>query len=333
MKAIKKQIKAAHAVKDGDKILCELCPRFCKLAEGQQGFCRGREVSNGELYVMNYGQAVSIGVDPIEKKPLFHFHPGKPILSLGPNSCNLSCKFCQNADISQGRVSTHYVSPDELAKLAQQYNSIGVAFTYSEPLMWYEYIRDSAPLVREKGGVIVLVTNGYLCEAPLRELLPYIDAMNVDLKSSQEDFYRRLCGGHLEDVVRTIRIGVEMGCHVEVTHLVVTGENDKEENIRAVRDLIAAISPRIPLHLSRYFPHYKYNEPATSGEFLLKARRICQEKLPFVYLGNIALEGGEDTRCPNCDELIISRRGYATEIRALVNGRCGKCGADLGIIQ
>ena len=328
-----KRIIAAYAVKEGDRILCELCPRFCRLAEGQEGFCRGREVSGGELYVTNYGQAVSMGVDPIEKKPLFHFHPGKPILSLGPNSCNLSCKFCQNADISQGRVSTHYVSPDDLTRLVENHDSIGVAFTYSEPLMWYEYIRDCAPLVREKGGVVVLVTNGYLCEAPLRELLPHIDALNVDLKSSQEDFYQRLCGGHLEDVVRTIRIGVEMGLHVEVTHLVVTGENDNEENICAIRDLIANINSRIPLHLSRYFPHYKYNEPATSREFLLKARRICREKLPFVYLGNIALEGGEDTRCPVCDELIISRRGYTTEIHALSDGRCGKCGADVGVVQ
>lgn len=326
-------VKAAYAVKEGDRVLCRLCPRFCRLSEGQEGFCRGRKVVNGELRVTNYGQAVSVAMDPIEKKPLFHFHPGKAVLSLGPNGCNLACKFCQNSDISQGRVPTRYVSPENLLQLCEHYDSIGVAFTYTEPLMWYEYIRDSAPLLREKEGVVVLVTNGYLCEEPLREILPQIDALNIDLKSSQEEFYRRVCGGHLEDVVRTIRISVEMKRHVEVTHLVVTGYNDTEENICAVRDIVAEINPSIPLHLSRYFPHHHFRNPATSVDFLLRARDICRERLPFVYIGNVALEGAEDTRCPSCDALVISRLGYRVVTHALSDGRCAKCGADLGIVQ
>lgn len=317
----------------GERIECRLCPRFCRLSEGQEGLCRGRRVSGGELRVTNYGQAVSVALDPIEKKPLFHFYPGKVIVSLGPNSCNLACKFCQNWEISQSDIPTRYVSPDDLLELCRRHDSIGVAFTYTEPLMWYEYIRDSAPMLHEQGSVVALVTNGYICEEPLRKLLPHIDALNVDLKSSQEEFYRRLCGGHLEDVLRTIRIAVEMEKLVEVTHLVVTGENDDEENIRAIRDIIADISPRIPLHLSRYFPHYRFKNPATSAEFLLKAREICKERLPFVYVGNIALEGAENTRCPVCNELIISRQSYSVSIHALSEGHCAKCGADLGIVQ
>jgi len=326
-------IKAAYAVSKGKRIRCELCPRFCLLSEGQEGFCKGRRVIGGELLVTNYGQAVSIAIDPIEKKPLFHFHPGETIVSLGPNGCNLSCKFCQNADISQGRMPTRYVPLEELATLSQRQHSIGVAFTYSEPLMWYEYIRDAAPLIHARGGVTVLVTNGYLCEEPLRELLPHVDALNIDLKSSREEFYWRLCSGHLEDILRTIRISVQMERHVEVTHLVVTGENDNEENIRAIRDLIADINPRIPLHLSRYFPHHHFTNPPTSPDFLLKAREICRERLPFVYVGNVALEGAEDTQCPVCNTLVISRLGYRVTLHALAGGRCAKCGADLGIVS
>jgi len=326
-------VRAAYAVHEDGRIQCRLCPRLCRLSEGQEGFCRGRTVVDGELRVTNYGQAVSVAIDPIEKKPLFHFHPGAPILSLGPNGCNLACKFCQNYDISQGRVPTRYVSPEHLLQLCRHYNSKGVAFTYSEPLMWYEYVRDTAPLLHEMGGVVVLVTNGYLCEEPLREILPQVDALNIDLKSSEEEFYRRVCGGHLEDVVRTIRISSEMERHVEVTHLVVTGYNDTEEKIRAVRDIVAEINPRIPLHLSRYFPHHKFTDPPTSVDFLLKAREICRERLPFVYIGNVALKGAEDTRCPACDTVVISRMGYAVDIRALSNGRCANCGEDLGIVQ
>jgi pyruvate formate lyase activating enzyme len=326
-------IQAAYAFPEGKKIRCKLCPRFCLLSEGQEGFCMGRRVSGGELVVTNYGQAVSIAIDPIEKKPLFHFHPGETIVSLGPNGCNLSCKWCQNADISQERMPTRFVPLEELAALSRRQHSIGIAFTYSEPLMWYEYIRDAAPLIHEQEGIVVLVTNGYICEEPLRELLPHIDALNIDLKSSSEEFYRRLCSGHLEDVVRTIRISVEMGRHVEVTHLVVTGENDNEENIRAIRDIIAEINPRIPLHLSRYFPHHEFTNPPTSPEFLLKARAICLEKLPFVYVGNVALEGAEDTRCPICNTLVISRHAYRVAVHALADGRCAKCGADLGIVS
>jgi pyruvate formate lyase activating enzyme len=326
-------IKAAYAYPEGKRIRCKLCPRFCLLGEGQEGFCKGRKVIDGELLVTNYGQAVSIAIDPIEKKPLFHFYPGRRIVSLGPNGCNLSCKWCQNADISQGRMPTRYVPLEELAALSHRQGSIGVSFTYSEPLMWYEYIRDCAPLIHRQGGMVVLVTNGYLCEEPLRELLSHVDALNIDLKSSREDFYWRFCGGHLEDVVRTIRIAVEMKCHVEVTHLVVTGENDNEENIRATRDIVADIDPRIPLHLSRYFPHHEFHNPATSVAFLLKAREICLERMPFVYVGNVLLEGTEDTHCPICNTLVISRLGYEVTVQNLSNGRCAKCGEELGIVS
>jgi pyruvate formate lyase activating enzyme len=199
--------------------------------------------------------------------------------------------------------------------------------------MWYEFLRDSAQAVHDRGLITTVVTNGYINEQPLRDILPLIDAMNVDLKSIEPEFYRKICGGNLEDVQRTIRIAHAEGCHVEVTHLVVTGHNDTEDKITRLSEWISSIDPDIPLHISRYFPHYKYNAPPTSSSFLKKAYGIAGQHLHFVYVGNIHIGGASDTVCPDCGSLVIERQGYSTRIRNMEEGHCTKCGRSLNILK
>jgi pyruvate formate lyase activating enzyme len=213
--------------------------------------------------------------------------------------------------------------------MAGQRGSIGVAFTYSEPLMWYEYVLDAATELKKRHLAVVLVTNGYIEEIPLRRLLPFVDAMNVDLKSPGDEFYRKLCKAHIEPVHRTIRLAHEAGVHVEIAHLVVTGWNDRDESILEVARWIAAVDAEIPLHISRYFPHFKYTEPPTSEFFLHQALKIAQHELKFVYLGNVASHGGADTLCPDCGALIVQRVGYRIELMGLKRCACAQCGRTL----
>jgi pyruvate formate lyase activating enzyme len=325
-------VEVPYFRKQKDRIVCEICPRECKLGEGQVGFCQGREVIDGKLIATNYAQAASVAIDPIEKKPLYHVFPGSSILSLGPNACNMSCDFCQNWQISQDRVPTREITVQDLVKHAGSNGSVGVAYTYSEPLMWYEYLRDSAIELKKKGYIVVVITNGYICEKPLRDLLPLIDAMNIDFKSIEPEFYRKLCGGNLEDVQRTIKIAHDEGCHIELTHLIVTGWNDNTERFRRLVDWVATLDPDIPLHLSRYFPHNRYHEPPTSVSFLQQAYEIALESLNFVYLGNILINGTSDTVCPDCGKLAISRGGYRVTVHQMDNGHCANCGRSLNML-
>mgnify|MGYP005834477225 CR=1 FL=1 len=319
--------------REAGKLICELCPHLCHLRENQKGVCRQRQRMGDKLVALNYAQVASLALDPIEKKPLYHFHPGSVILSVGANGCNLRCLFCQNCEISQGEVPTRKLEVDELVRIAGTRNSIGVAFTYSEPLMWYEYVMDTAPLLRDKGYVVVLVTNGFIEETPLRKLLPYVDAMNIDLKSMSDEFYHRLCKASVDPVKNTIKIAYEAGVHVEIAHLVVTGWNDKEDSIRDVVRWIASVNSQMPLHLSRYFPHYRYYEPPTSAEFLFKALEIARRELKFVYLGNMAGEKGANTYCPECGSLLIARSGYQIRVVHLKGNECQHCGRQLPIRQ
>jgi len=312
-------------------VRCLLCPNECVIADGKTGACRIRGNRGGTLHADAYGEVVSLAVDPVEKKPLYHFHPGKPILSTGPNGCNFRCGFCQNSDISQGRVYTRRLSPEELASLASREGSIGVAYTYTEPFIWFEYIRDTGKLVRENGMVNVLVTNGYVNEAPLRELLPVIDAMNVDIKSMRPDFYTKVCGGKLDDVLRTV--GIAAGsCHVEVTNLVITGYNDTDDDFRKLAGWIHGVKPEIPLHFSRYFPQYKFTAPPTSVDTLRRAYGIAREKLPYVYVGNIHIDGTVDTVCPGCGSVLVNRRYYTAVTEGIENGACSSCGRPVDIV-
>jgi pyruvate formate lyase activating enzyme len=286
----------------------------------------------GKLIAEGYGQVASLALDPIEKKPLYHFHPGSRIVSVGNNGCNLSCRFCQNSAISQERVPTRWIGPEELARLAGEHGSIGVAYTYAESLIWFEYLLDSGRLVRERGLKNVLVTNGTINPEPLRELLPVIDAMNIDLKSMNPRFYTRLAGGHLEPVLETIRLVAAAGVHLEVTNLIIPGENDDESEIAALIDFVASVNPEIPLHFSRYFPHYKLHRPPTPPETLARAWRMAREKLTWVYVGNIELPGASSSFCPSCGKVLVDRSRYYVREVNIAEGRCRHCGEPVNFV-
>ena len=274
------------------KATCTLCFHHCQLDDGQTGYCRARGNRGGAVVPLNYGKVSGIALDPIEKKPLRRFHPGSKILSVGSYGCNLRCPFCQNHEISMSGaegVEALYLSPDALAGQAQRlraFGNIGAAYTYNEPLIGYEYVRDCAKLIHGRGMLNVLVSNGTIEEAPWRELLPLLDAVNIDLKGFADAWYQRL-GGDLETVKRNIRIAAETGCHVEVTTLLVTGENDSAEEVQALSEWLAKIDRAIPLHLSRFFPRYRMSDkPPTPVDTVYRLADIARQSLSFVYTGN-----------------------------------------------
>ena len=273
------------------KTRCELCFHHCALDEGQTGLCRARACQDGKIVSLNYGKLTSLALDPIEKKPLRRFHPGSLILSVGSFGCNLRCPFCQNHEISiagDSGIQTVEVSPEQLAAKAAELvpqGNIGVAYTYNEPLIGYEYVQDCASLVHEQGMVNVLVTNGTVEEEPWRALLPLIDASNIDLKGFTPAWYRQL-GGNLETVKRSIALAAER-CHVEVTTLLIPGENDSEEEIRELARWLASISSEIPLHLSRFFPRYRMlDRPPAPVEQVCRLAETARRYLSYVYTGN-----------------------------------------------
>ena len=315
---------------DEGLVKCGLCPHHCLIKAGQHGLCRSRINKNGQLIAANYSKVASLALDPIEKKPLYHFYPGKTILSAGTFGCNLSCRFCQNHILVHGQPDTQLIEPQQLADLAwksRQYESIGLAFTYNEPIIWYEYILDTARLIKEKDLKLVLVSNGYIEDKPLQHLLPYLDAINIDVKAFNEDFYKKLCRGSLKPVMNTVEQAA-CRCHVEITSLIIPHENDNMEEIREMSKWLAGINPFIPLHLSRYHPAYKFKEEATPASTLEQARQVAQEYLKHVFVGNMP---GPDNNsyCPECEGLLVKRDGYYTQIVGLEQGRCKACGQDL----
>lgn len=315
-------------------IECLLCPWHCKIKPGRTGRCGVRRNDDGVLRCLTYGRVTAANLDPVEKKPLYHFCPGSLIISLGSWGCNLSCVFCQNWSISQGEAPTRPLSPQAALQLAEQTRSqgnIGISYTYNEPMIWFEYVYDTAKLAHEHGLKNVLVTNGIVEPEPLEELLPFIDAMNVDIKSMDESFYQRLSKGEGAPARRTVELAAGR-CHVEITNLIITGENDTDDNFQRLAEWVASISPAIPVHLSRYFPAYKFSAPPTPLATLRRAWEIVKEKVRFVYVGNAALDVGSDTICPACGEVAIRRSGYHTQILALDDGRCAHCGEDLNIV-
>jgi len=277
---------------DESKVHCLLCPQDCVIKPGTDGACKARRNIGGELYSLNYGRVTSISLDPVEKKPLSRFHPGSYILSAGSFGCNLKCAFCQNWSISQMEARTNDASPEMLVKKAAELKSrgnIGIAYTYNEPFIWYEFVYETAAAAKKAGLLNVLVTNGFVREDPLRNLLPSIDAMNIDLKSFSDDFYKKICKGSLEHVKKTIMIAAAAEwCHVELTTLIIPGLNDSEAEIGETASWISSISPDIPLHLSRFFPDYEMRDrPPTPRETLEKAAEIASKHLKYVYIGNI----------------------------------------------
>ena len=274
------------------KTVCGLCPHHCALEPGQSGLCRARTNRDGMVECSNYGRVTALALDPVEKKPLRRFYPGSFILSVGSYGCNLRCPFCQNSEISMTgpQIGTVMVTPEELTAKAvelsrQPGGNLGAAFTYNEPLIGWEYVRDCAVLLRKAGLKTVLVTNGYICEEPLRELLPLIDAMNIDLKGFTERYYRWL-GGDLETVKRAIAISAAQ-CHVEVTTLIVPGQNDAEPEMEAEASWLASVSPEIALHIARFFPRYRLEDVnPTPVNTVYRLCDIAREHLKYVYPGN-----------------------------------------------
>lgn len=323
-----------YKVLEGDKVRCELCPRECVIPKGGRGFCRVRRHGDGGLRTENYLHCSSYALDSIEKKPLYHFYPGSTIFSIGTWGCNFTCQFCQNWQIAQGDPKTIVMNPEKVAEVVRDYSStarcIGVAYTYSEPTVWYEFVLETAQAIQQAGYKNVLVTNGYIAEKPLQQLLPFIDAMNIDVKAFHPDFYRQVCCGELEVVKRTAEIAVRH-CHVELTTLLIPGMNDSKKEIEQLTDWIATkLHPDVPLHFSRYFPNYKFNTPPTPVEKMLEAKEIARRKLHYVYLGNVG-GTGSNTYCYQCDALLVERsqgKYYITEEK-----KCPHCGAQIHIVQ
>ena len=318
--------------REDEKIQCLLCPVGCVIAEGKVGVCMGRKNEGGTLYAVNYGRLVSIAIDPIEKKPLYHLHPGTQILSTGPNGCNMSCRNCQNWTISQEESPTELVTPEDLVRIASKENSVGIAYTYTEPLIWYEYVLDTAKIARENNLVNVLVTNGYIHEEPLKELLPYIDAMNIDLKSMDDDFYKNICKAKLAPVLRTIELAHQNKIHLEITNLLIPTMNDSEEQIQKLVDFVAALSDRIPLHFSRYFPCYQMDLPPTPVQSLQNAFLLAKRKLKYVFVGNAYIPNTSNTYCAECNNLLVKRNGYHTSVVGIKDKRCGNCGSAVDVV-
>ncbi|MCL2336209.1 MAG: AmmeMemoRadiSam system radical SAM enzyme [Firmicutes bacterium] len=322
----------------GGRADCLVCPRLCHIPPGRRGFCRVRENRDGVLYAVNYGQCAAQALDPMEKKPLYHFYPGSLILSLGAAGCNLHCGFCQNWQLAQGDPPAVYLAPEQAVALALRQQEaghpcVGLAYTYSEPFMWYEYVYDTAILARQAGLKNVLVTNGYINEAPLLALLPYIDAMNIDVKAFTDDFYHRHCAGSLAPVLHTVETAVKRHCHVEITTLLVPGLNDSEAEVARLSGWLAALHPEIPLHFSRYFPNYRMHLPPTPLESLSRARETALQKLRYVYIGNAPELDASDTGCPGCGKLLIRRHGYSVRSEAITGGRCPACGEKINIVH
>ncbi len=316
-------------------IRCGICPHNCLLEENKFGICGTRKLKNNEIELPFYGLISAAAIDPVEKKPLYHFHPSKTVFSVGFFGCSLSCPFCQNHSISKDfktRISSgSFYKPEELISKAADSGSFGIAYTYSEPLIHFEYLFDCMKLAKKRGLKNILVTNGYINETPGNKLLEYTDALNIDLKSFDEDFYKQELKGKLEPVLNFIQKAASR-VHIEVTTLIIPGKNDSEEEILQCADFLSSINPGIPYHLSAYYPSYKYYINPTDPRDLMKLAEAASAKLDFVYTGNI-YGGQQDTFCSSCGNLLIKRSGYKTLLQGISGDKCSACGIDLNTIN
>ena len=311
-------------------VVCRLCPKECVIGEGLTGFCRARRNIGGKLYAANYAACSSYALDPIEKKPLYHFYPGSYIFSIGTWGCNFACRFCQNWQIAQDEPETVEMTPAKAVAMAEAAGrrNIGIAFTYSEPSVWYEYILDTSRLAHEHGLKNVLVTNGFINTEPLAELLPHVDALNIDVKAFNERFYNEVCAGRLAEVKRTVEMAATCA-HVEITCLVVPGLNDDPGELEGLAAWLAGLNKDIPLHFSRYFPNYKLNTPPTPLATLERAYQAAKSHLNYVYVGNAGAEG-VNTHCPSCDQLVVDRLERRSILTATKT--CPRCGTGIAIV-
>ncbi len=320
-----------------EKVHCLLCPHDCRFGHGGKGKCRVRENREGTLIAANYGKAGGYGLDAVEKKPLYHFYPGTQILSVGARGCNFSCDFCQNWELAQGEQQETEVTAFGLISAVEKYrayyNVIGLAYTYSEPFMWYEFMLDTAMMARENGLKNAVVTNGFVNEKPLDEILPYVDAFNIDIKAFTEEFYRKYVCGSLAPVLRTAEKVKKFGAHLELTTLLIPGLNDSEEEIRDLVKWVAAVLGRdTPLHVSRYYPAYKMKIEATSVETVTKAREIALEYLDYVYIGNAGFGDFVDSYCPQCKQKVVERIRGGIHVRGLKGNTCPTCCERLNFV-
>ena len=314
---------------------CTLCPKACRLAPGQRGDCRVRVNDEGKLYSLVYGKVCAVNVDPVEKKPMFHFLPGSGAFSIATAGCNLHCLFCQNWEISQTDpedASNSDLPPERVVALAARAGCASIAYTYSEPVVFYEYVHDTSAIARDKGIRNIMVTAGFINTHPLRSLCKVVDGANVDLKGFTEKYYREVCFGNLRTVLDTLVTMREEGVVLEVTNLIVPTMNDDMDEIRRMcRWMAAELGEEVPLHFSRFTPMYKLKDlPPTPVKTLQLAREAALDAgLKYVYTGNVPGDPGEDTFCPACGRLVIDRYGYRILKYDVVDGKCGFCGEGL----
>ena len=322
-----------HAIEDG-RIQCDLCPRDCKLHEGQRGACFVRAMHEGKMVLTTYGRSSGFCIDPIEKKPLYNFYPGSSVFSFGTAGCNLACKFCQNWDISKSREMDTLMdsaSPAAIARAAAEHGSKSVAFTYNDPVIFAEYAMDTADICHANGIQTVAVTAGYIHKEAAREFYAKMDAANIDLKAFTDDFYVRLCGGHLQPVLDTLAyVHHETNCWLEITTLLIPGQNDSEAELKALSAWVAKeLGPDVPLHFSAFHPDYKLLETEpTPPATLTRARQIALDAgLHYVYTGNVHDQQGDTTYCPGCKTPVIVRDWYEILGYHLdATGHCQHCG-------
>jgi len=318
----------------GDKVQCTLCPHNCIIKDGRSGICGARKNNGGSVELLTYGVISGYALDPIEKKPLYHFYPGTNILSIGSYGCNMRCDYCQNYSISQRTIAgfTTKSEPETIINNAQKaLNNIGIAFTYNEPVIWFEFIRDIALSARKKGLRTVMVSNGFVNREPLEEIISFTDAFNIDLKAFNNDFYRNLTGAELEPVKDTLKIIAKSDRHLEITTLIIPGQNDSEAEMAMETEWIAnELGENVPFHLSRYYPMYKREDPATSESSLLKLAEIATRQLNYVYVGNLISREGQNTKCHVCGKVVTRRSGYTIKIQNLDSkGHCMNCGTQI----
>ena len=321
---------------DKNRVECYLCAHKCKINEGKRGFCGVRENIGGILYSLVYDKVVSSNIDPIEKKPLFHFYPGSKSYSIATVGCNFTCLHCQNADISQmpqdhNRIIGNTLRPEDIIDDALRHNAKSISYTYTEPTIFYELAYSSAKLAHKNGLKNTFVTNGYILEGPLKHISPYLDAANVDLKFFDDGPYKKVCAAKLKPVLNTLRLMKELNIWVEVTTLIIPGLNDDEKQLKDIADFIFSLGVGIPWHISAFFPAYKMTDKEpTPVRTIHKARDIGLKKgLRYVYTGNIPYDDGENTYCYNCHKLIIERSGYQIRKYHIEDSRCVYCNAKI----
>ena len=298
-----------------DSVQCSLCPHQCVMRPGATGRCGVRTNAGGELTLPFHGRLSAVHLDPIEKKPLYHFHPGKQVFSIGFLGCNLTCPFCQNYQISQSTAAkTTHRSPGEIVQEAVDSGSFAIAYTYNEPSIHVEYVLECCTLARRAGLNNVLVSNGHLLAEPAAELLFSLDAANIDLKSFSPEFYTKELGGRIEPVLEFLRLASQR-CHLEVTTLLIPGKNDSADEIESIARFVATLGDETPLHISAYYPTYRYSVPATHVDQVAQALEIARHSLKYVYAGNTQSDGS--TYCPECSQLLVSRHGYSTQVVGL----------------